>query len=1336
VVRRDSAPAHRTRPILPVVFVALGLAIAVLAYVAHARARDGYLSEKGSELRAIADLKVSQIVAWRAERLADARVVSADPLLAAAVRDWLADSARAEPGASLQARLGSLRDEYGYERVSLLDAHGGLRLTAPPGEPRAVATGEMAREALATSGVSFLDLHGPETGQGIHLDLVAPLRPPGDPGSRPVAFVVFRSDPHRFLYPLVQSWPTPSRTGETLLVRREGSEVLYLNQLRHRSGTALTLRLPVAQPELPSGMAVQGREGVVQGIDYRGQRVLAALRQVPDSPWFLVSKVDRAELVAPLARDAWLTALLAAAMIALAGLGAVCFWWRERELSDAELRESESRHRALFDHSLSGVALHEIVTDDQGRATDYVFLEVNAAFEKLTGLRREDIVGRRVTQVLPGIEKDPFIETYGRVVATGEGTRFEQFATPLGRHYEGAAFPLGGKLFAAVFNDVTERKHAEGRLRLQGAALEAAANAVMITDRDGRIEWANEAFSRLTGWSLEACQGKTPRILKSGHHDQRFYEDLWRTILGGTVWQREMVNRRKDGAVYIEDQTITPVTDERGETTHFVAIKIDVTERKRAEDALRESERRYRSLFEGMLNGFAYCRMLFDQERPQDFVYLEVNPAFESSTGLRDVVGKRVTEVIPGIRDADPELFESLGRVSRTGKPETFEIYVAALKTWFRIGAYSPEPEHFVALFDVITERKRAEEGLKLFRTLVDRSNDALEVLDPDTGRFLDVSEKSCQDLGYSHDELLAMSVFDIDPVLDQASFARSRDRLQQSGRVSWEGVHRRKDGSTFPVEVGLTLVQLDRGYIVAVARDITERRRAEAALRESEQRYRSLFEGMLHGFAYCRMLFENGRPQDFVYLEVNRAFETLTGLEGVVGRRVTEVIPGIRESNPELFEIYGRVALTGQPERFETYVDPLRIWFAISVYSPEREHFVAVFDNITERKRIEAQLRQAQKMEAIGQLAGGVAHDFNNLLGVIGGHSEMVLRSLPADDPQRKRIEGIRKAGERAADLTRQLLTFGRKQAIAPVVLDLSQVVSGLEGMLRRLIPEHIQIVTAFDSGAATVKADPGQVEQVILNLAVNARDAMPDGGRLTIETSLAELDEAYCRSHAAGQPGHYVLLAVSDTGTGMDDETQAHIFEPFFTTKQVGKGTGLGLATVYGVVKQHDGYVWVYSELGRGTTFKVYLPRVDDAVSSAEQPAPRLEAQPVSETILLVEDDEALRELNREILEVLGYRVLEAADGEAALEENARHQGPLHLLLTDMVMPGMTGRQLAERLRLSRPGIRVLVISGYTNDVVVRGGDLDVGMAFLQKPFTPDALGRKIREVLGAPA
>jgi two-component system, cell cycle sensor histidine kinase and response regulator CckA len=386
------------------------------------------------------------------------------------------------------------------------------------------------------------------------------------------------------------------------------------------------------------------------------------------------------------------------------------------------------------------------------------------------------------------------------------------------------------------------------------------------------------------------------------------------------------------------------------------------------------------------------------------------------------------------------------------------------------------------------------------------------------------------------------------------------------------------------------------------------------------------------------------------------------------------------------------------------------------------------------ERKKLEEQLRQAQKMEAIGQLTGGIAHDFNNMLTVIIGYSELILQKLKADDPLRSEVEQVKEAGVRASLLTRQLLAFSRKQVLQPKVLDLNAVLTNMDRMLQRLIGENIDLVTMPSPGLGRVHADPGQIEQIIMNLAVNARDAMPGGGKLTIETANAELDDAYAREHIAVKSGPYVMLAVSDTGCGMDAETQARIFEPFFTTKEPGKGTGLGLSTVFGIVKQSGGDIWVYSEPGRGTTFKIYLPWVEGAVETVEPGVAPAGAVRGSETILLVEDDAGIRRLVRQVLAERGYWVLEAIHVKHAIQISEQHTVPIHLLVTDVVMPGMSGRELAEHLKPSRPDMKVLFMSGYTDKAIVHHGVLDPGTAYLQKPFTPDALARKVREVLDA--
>jgi two-component system cell cycle sensor histidine kinase/response regulator CckA len=387
---------------------------------------------------------------------------------------------------------------------------------------------------------------------------------------------------------------------------------------------------------------------------------------------------------------------------------------------------------------------------------------------------------------------------------------------------------------------------------------------------------------------------------------------------------------------------------------------------------------------------------------------------------------------------------------------------------------------------------------------------------------------------------------------------------------------------------------------------------------------------------------------------------------------------------------------------------------------------------DVTQRRHLEEQLAHAQRMEAIGHLAGGVAHDFNNLLTVVTGYSELVLRRLDAESPVRQEIEQIKKAGERATTLTRQLLAFSRKQMLQPRVLDLNAVLSDVEHLLRRLIGENIQLTMVLGPDLKRVKADPGQMEQIIMNLAVNARDAMPQGGMLTVGTANVVLDDDYANQHVDVKPGQYVMLAVSDTGIGMDDHTRSHIFEPFFTTKVKGKGTGMGLSTVYGIVKQSGGYVWVYSEPNQGSTFKIYLPRIDDPIETQDAANLAEELSAGVETVLLVEDEEAVRSLVCKVLRASGYTVLESLNPADALRIAREHPDPIHLLLTDVVMPQMSGREVANQVIVLRPSTKVLFISGYTDDAIVHHGVLDPKTAFLHKPFSPDALARKVREVL----
>ena len=509
------------------------------------------------------------------------------------------------------------------------------------------------------------------------------------------------------------------------------------------------------------------------------------------------------------------------------------------------------------------------------------------------------------------------------------------------------------------------------------------------------------------------------------------------------------------------------------------------------------------------------------------------------------------------------------------------------------------------------------------------------------------------------------------------------------------------------------------------------QRLAAEEALRQSEQRYRSLVQGAVYGIYRSSL--------DVRFVDVNPALVAMLGYDSAEEVLALDLSRDLY-ADPEM-----RARLIQQYERTKRVVDVEVPWKRkdgkviivrlsgrpVLNQKGETEGFEMIAEDVTERRSLEQQLRQAQKMEAVGRLAGGVAHDFNNLLTVIRGYAELMLEE-PDSEKIRRHAQNIMQASDRTAALTRQLLAFSRKQVLWPQVLDLNAVVAETQKMLPPLIGEDVQVIVIPGPKLGQVKADPGQVEQVLMNLVINARDAMPRGGKLVLETANVECDQGYCSLHPGAQPGAYVMLAVSDNGCGMDLETQSHIFEPFFTTKPKDKGTGLGLATVYGIVKQSGGHIFVYSEPSVGTTFKVYLPQVEEK-GAAVPPQPHLEEKAaVTETILLVEDEEGVRRLTHMFLEQRGYRVLEATNGAQALQVAAAHAGPIHLLVTDMVMPGMRGRELAEKLCSSRPRMKLLYVSGYTDGGIVENGELGPGCAFLEKPFSSDALARKVRQVL----
>lgn len=648
-----------------------------------------------------------------------------------------------------------------------------------------------------------------------------------------------------------------------------------------------------------------------------------------------------------------------------------------------------------------------------------------------------------------------------------------------------------------------------------------------------------------------------------------------------------------------------------------------------------------------------------------------------------------------------------------------------------------------------INERKQAEETLQesesYFRSLLFNMHEDILVVDRDY-RITDVNNTSLTTVGLRREEVIGRPCYEVlhghnEPCARRGERCLLHIVFETCKPRSSRHLHRRFDGSKVWVDILLSPLKDEHGnvtHVIEAVRDVTDLIQAEEGLRESEERYRTAIEHSNDGVAII---------QEKRYLFVNQRFVEIFGYdrpEEIVGNPLSMVvhIDGLkrieemthwgerRESVPSRYEFKG-IRKNGE-------VIDLEVSATETNYCG-RAVSLAYLRDITERKRadqemaiLQEQFRQSQKMEAIGQLAGGIAHDFNNLLTIIQGYTDLSLSLLRERDPMRENIHGIGKAAERASDLTRQLLAFSRRQVMEMKVLDLNTLLRDLDKMLRRVIGEDIELVTILPEDLGRIKADPGQIEQVILNLAVNARDAMASGGKLMVETANIELDQVYARKHVSVNPGHYVMLSVGDTGVGMNPEVKDRIFEPFFTTKGKGKGTGLGLSTVYGIVKQSGGNVWVYSEPGQGATFKIYLPRMDQSLKEEKKRVVMRELPRGNETVLVVEDEEEVLKVTVEILRRQGYKVFEASQGGDALLICEEYEDPIHLMVTDVVMPRMSGSELAKRLEPLHPEMRVLYMSGYTDNAIVHHGILEEGVNYLQKPFTVDSLARRVREVL----
>ena len=1011
------------------------------------------------------------------------------------------------------------------------------------------------------------------------------------------------------------------------------------------------------------------------------------------------------------------------------------------------------------------------------------YLDVNDAAIKNYGYSRDEFLRMKISDIRPAEDVPRLMKVIRNhslaISALGvwkhrrkSGETFDVEITSQGVRFS----DRHAVLVSAV--DITARLAAEVQVAEQTASLRAIMEnnpiAIVVVDLERRIRMCNPAFQTIFKHRQSEIVGQDLDLLLAPDwvRSEALAFSL-RASQGETV-RANSRRQRSDGTLVDVQITAVPLIV-NGKCTGSFAMYEDITERSQAEAGRREAEERLRLLFENAVEGIFQASV--------DGQLLSVNPALARMCGYASP-----SEMIASGRDVSNDLYadpqarlEFTRRMDVEGAVERFEYQLRrknGTRIWVSENARVVRDKAGVIVayegtMEDITDLKRAEMERQVTFEII-RSVNVTDNLDD----LLYLIHQALKKVLYAENCFIALyepssEMFHFPFFVDQFDQApppqqvgrsctahvyktgramlipqKVFDQLVIQGDVelvgtpspSWLGAPLHTPAATIGVlvvqhyENEAAYTERDLEFLASVGGQIAlaiERKRAEEKIRDSEARLRVLVEQL---------------PAALWTVDKNLCFTSAVGAGLARLGLKPNLVGGL-----SLFEYFGttdstflpivahRRAVAGEPMTFHSewkggsytcHVEPLRS------SDGEPQGAICMALDITDRKQLEEQLRQAQKMEAVGRLAGGIAHDFNNLLMVIQGYADLLAERLPEGDPLRRNAEQIQTASQRATSLTRQLLAFSRKQMLAPKVLSVHAVVADMEKILRRLIGEDVQLETSSAPDLGLVKADRSQIEQVILNLAVNARDAMPEGGRLTIETANAELDASFAHPPAVLSPGKYVMLAVTDNGCGMDAETQTHIFEPFFTTKEKGKGTGLGLATVYGIVKQSGGYVWVYSEPGRGTSFKVYLPRIEEeTLAPSLEPPPQFRATPRgSETVLLVEDEKGVRELAREYLQMIGYTVLEAEDGYAALELASLHNGKIHLLMTDVVMPGISGRELSERVKTVRPDIQVLYMSGYADQAVVHHGILKSDAVLLQKPFTLSALALKLREILGS--
>ncbi len=1087
----------------------------------------------------IGRLKVNQITDWRKDKLNDAAILIDNSFFLRGVARFFTDH-KQEESEELRRFFRSFAAHNIYADVLLTDPDGRVRLSLKGRSTLHSVYRKYLLAAFRDRKPVFTELHAEEK-TAPHISVVVPIFADTGKKSPPMGALILINDATEFLYPLIKTWPTPSRSAETLLVRRDGNHVLFLNNLRYSQDAALKLSIPLTRTDVPAVMAVLGQRGIVEGKDYRGIDVLSLILPVPDSPWFMVVKEDKTEIFHRWhIRATLILGLLAAMSIGLGAVGLVT-WQRNKKIHYWNLYNSETRLRTTMErHSITLKAVGDgvIATDVRGRVE-----LMNPVAEALTGWSQNEAYGHPLEDVF------------------------------------------------RIINEQTRQK---------------AEDPVSKVLRDGMVVG-------LANHTLLIAQNGIERPIAD---------------------------------------SAAPITDTGGEIVGVVLVFRDQTE-----------ERRAQRLMQVRLN------------------LLE----FAATNSLEDLMKKALDEI--GTLAQSPIGFYHF--VENDQKTVSFQQWSSRTLNECRVkgNAMHYVIDHAGVWTDCVFQRRPVVH------------NDYANL--PHRGGLPEGHIPIVRDV--------------VVPVLNDGKV------------VAIVGVGNKSDEYT---EKDVETVS----YLADVTWRILDGKRTDEMLLDSEERYRDLFDNAPIGIFSTT---SRGKV-----LSVNISMARMLGFSSPkeAMEHYTDIQKQLYVHPEQRAQFLQELMKKGRVENFDYEAhtkDGKTAWLRMNARIARHEDdgvciIEGFVSDITSQRTVEAQLLQAQKMESVGRLAGGVAHDYNNMLSVILGYAELAMEKVPTEHILYDDLEEIHKAALRSTEVTRQLLAFARKQTISPKIIDINERIEGTLKMLIRLIGEDIDLEWMPHKNLWPVRMDPSQLNQILANLCVNARDAIAGVGKITIETNNVTFDSSYCKDHVDFVPGEFVLFAVSDNGCGMDKATLDKLFEPFFTTKQVGVGTGLGLATVYGIVKQNDGFINVYSEPDQGTIFKVYLPRHGDTVSDIRQNATETTPLGHDETVLLVEDEAAILNMTNAMLKRLGYSVLTASSPTEAIHVAEHCRKKISLLITDVVMPKINGRELAEQVRSFFPGIKILFMSGYTSNVIAHHGVLEEGVAFMQKPFSLHQLASRVRETM----